>query len=82
MRETLVEIIKETARKHGVDEADAEWAYDQAYEHHKEHHGSLKPYKLEDGVHAKRIYVQMLQERQRFCFRYATRYIRKHGENV
>jgi len=31
-----------------VDEADAEWAYDQAYEHHKEHHGSLKPYKLED----------------------------------
>jgi len=24
MRETLVEIIKETARKHGVDEADAE----------------------------------------------------------
>ena len=80
MRESLMEIVKETARKHGVDEADAERIYDIAYEHHKEQHGSLKPYKLEDTVHAKRVYVQMLQERHRFCFRYTIRYIKGRSE--
>ena len=80
MRENLISIVKKEAAKHDISNAEVERVYNTAYNHHRDHHGSLKPYKSNGSVHSQRTYVQMLQERHRFCFRYVMMYVKNHNE--